>query len=351
LGARQIVHALVELAEANDYRNSRTRGALDAGYFHALTSFVSITRRAPLSNFCQAMIAQLSPAVRASCQALIRELLPTAGYPQLTWSLSEYEPVRRTSATRQAAFSANLVSLAVLLFDGPVDVADLVGEPVVVNWRRQALLWLGQLDYEDSRRMWQAFRVWWLLDVHPTRLLIRVEDGVAVSVISSLPWPFEDRPGPSSSHKRAAGDALMPAESDTGRSLRKSAFAQTAIDTRELIYTLIPFWRRIGDITHVPTGASEESDARLVMETALSLLQPDNEPESYIDGLMAALDVVLASGELGGTFAKWLIRAFPHSLRPKGRTTHYTSAAIRDGDIDIGWNGRLTVTWEPPPIE
>jgi hypothetical protein len=65
-------------------RGGPGRGCLDAGYFHALTSFVSITRRAPLWEFCQAVIGRLAPEVRAVCRALVLRLLREAGYPQLT---------------------------------------------------------------------------------------------------------------------------------------------------------------------------------------------------------------------------------------------------------------------------
>jgi hypothetical protein len=289
LGARQIVAALVELAEDNEFLRSRTRGALDAGFFHALTSFVSITRRAPLWDFCQAMIAQLSPAVRASCRALVLELLPNAGYPQPKWSLGEYEPVRRTLATPQAAFSANLVSLAVLLSDGPVDAVELVGEPVAVRWRRQALLWMGQLEYDDARRMWQAFRVAWDLTVAPTQLNIRLEDGSEIGVLESLPWPPEDRPTVVDAATLHAQDASAPAESVTGRSLRKSAFAQTGIDTRELMHALIPFWRRMGDVTFAARDTIMDSDARMLFETLMVDLPVPDELPKFLQGLYNAI--------------------------------------------------------------
>jgi hypothetical protein len=293
LGARQIVAALVELAEENAFLRNRTRGTLDAGYFHALTSFVSITRRAPLWEFCQALIAQLSPAVRASCRELVLALLPEAGYPQPTWSLAEYEPVRRTLATRQAAFSANLVSLAVLLSDDPVDVAELVGEPFVVNWRRQALLWMASLEYEDSRRMWQRLRVAWALSMSPTHLTIRVEDGIDVSVLESVPWPTESRPTSIGPRSQRTHDAIVPAESATGRNLRKSAFVQTGFDTRELIHALMPFWRRFGDIRFGQHDAVMDSDARLLFETVLARApDPVDEPERYAEGVLDAIAAI-----------------------------------------------------------
>jgi hypothetical protein len=293
LSARQIVAALVELAEDNAYRRRRSRAGLDAGFFHALTSFASIARQAPLWEFCRAMLGRLSPDVRAECRSLVLELLPTAGFPQPTWSLADYEPVRRTLATRQAAFSANLVSLAVMLSAGPVDVVELVGEPVVVNWRRQALLWMAQLDYEDSRALWQVLRVGWRLDATPTRLLIRLEDGADVSILESVPWPPETRPETVGVGPRRDKDAILSAESTTGRNLRKSAFVQTGFDTRELIHALIPFWRRFGDIIFDPAETIMNSEVRLLLGMVLvDSPEAAEQPERFAAGIRNAIAVL-----------------------------------------------------------
>jgi hypothetical protein len=155
-------------------------------------------------------------------------------------------------AVRHAAFSANLVCFAVLLTEGPVDAAELVGEPVVGNWRRQALLWQSQLDMEDRQRLWQTVRVAWDLESDPTRLLVRPEDGADVSVYTSLPWPPDDRPVcrtrdmPSPAAPVAMPDAVLPADSPIGRLLRRSAFVQTAHEMRELVYALAPVVRQVG---------------------------------------------------------------------------------------------------------
>jgi hypothetical protein len=177
----------------------------------------------------------------------------------------------------------------VLHSDGPVDTVELVGEPVVVNWRRHALLWMAQLDLEDSRRLWQALRVDWDLDSEPARLLVRAEDGAEVSVIASLPWPPTERPPAMAADARTAWDAIVPAESATGRSVRKSAFVQTGMDTRELLYTLIPFWRESGDITFAPRGVFRDSDVRLAVELALATLSGKTQSLEYQRELTQAL--------------------------------------------------------------
>ena len=262
LAARQVVVALTELAEERARQRRRPGAVLDAGFLYAITSFVTVARRAPLWEFCRGLVARLDPATRGRCRRLVLELLPDAGYPHPTWSLAGYEPRRRAVAARHAAFSANLVCFAVLLADSPVDAAELVGEPVAGNWRRQARLWQSQLDPEDGRRLWQMLRVGWDLDAEPARLEIRAEDGADVGVFTSLPWPPDggrveegDRP-----------DLAVPSYGNTGLLLRRAAFAQSANDVRELLYVLIPFWRQFGDVDFPDSGNKWDSDAGNLLE-------------------------------------------------------------------------------------
>ncbi|MEU8236479.1 NACHT domain-containing protein [Actinoplanes sp. NPDC048967] len=269
LAARQIVAELLDLAEERVHQRRR-RGVIDPGPLHAATSFVTITRRAPLWELCREMLTRLSPRQRALCRELALELLADAGYAHPTWTRRDYEPRRIPLAARHAAFSANLVCFVVLVNDGPVDAAELVGEPVVVNWRRQALLWQSQLDPEDRKRMWQTLRVAWRLDTDPTRLEVRVEDGADISVYESLPWPPELRPvtrKPGALARGMAPDVSVRGESRMGRSLRRSAFVQTAHEVRECLYDLMPYWQHAG----TPGLHLIDDEPVLVSEAALFL--------------------------------------------------------------------------------
>jgi hypothetical protein len=173
-------------------------------------------------------------------------------------------------AVRHAAFSANLVCFAVLLSDGPVDVCELVEEPVVTNWRRQALLWQSQLDAEDRKRMWRTLRVAWRLEADPTRLEIRPEDGSDISMYESLPWPPDVNPATRRLDERKtaiAPDVFVTADSRMGESLRRSAFVQTAHDVRECLYDLMPYWQAAG----TPHLHQIDDEPFLVSEAALFL--------------------------------------------------------------------------------
>jgi hypothetical protein len=283
LAARQIVVALVDLADERLHQRRRPQAALDAGFLYAGTSFATITRRAPLFDFCRGMLARLTADQRQRCRDLVIELLPEAGYPHPTWSLADYRPRRKPVAARHAAFTANLVCFAVLLSDRPVDVVELVGEPVVLNWRAQALLWQSQLDSEDRQRTWQTLRVAWRLDVCPTRLEVRVEDGADVGLYESVPWPPDDRPLTHSGDRLRetdllvlSGDAVVPAESTIGRSIRRSAFVQTAHEVREHLYSLAVYWRTIGDVAPVFRESLRLSDADVLLR--LLLTPADQQP-------------------------------------------------------------------------
>lgn len=269
LAARHIVAALLDLA-AERLHQRRRRGTIDPGPLHAATSFVTIARRAPLWEMCRELLTRLDPRRRQDCRELALELLADAGYAHPNWTGRDYEPRRTPPAVRHAAFSANLVCFVLLLSDGPVDVVELVGEPVVANWRRQALLWQSQLEPEDAKRMWQTLRVAWCLTAEPTRLEVRVEDGAEVGVYESIPWPPEDRPWtmhPDEHNRMMAPDVSVRADSRMGRSLRRSAFVQTAHDVRECLYDLMPYWQHVG----TPRLHQIDGEPVLVSEAALFL--------------------------------------------------------------------------------
>jgi len=278
LAARWIVDSLVDLAAERVHQRRRPQPTLDAGFLYAALSFATITRRAPLRDFCRGMLTRLSPQARRDCHDLVLELLPEAGFPHPTWSRSGYEPRLQPLAACHAAFSANLVCLAVMLATGPVDVATLVGEPVGPNWRRQSLLWHSQLLPEDRRRMWQNFRVTWHREGSISRLEIRQEDGSEVSTRDSLPWP----PDPPSISTECQGellspDVVIPSDSKIGEAIRRSAFMQTTIDVREYLYVLMPYWRTIGDMEW---WAADDDHLVLDAHVLTQLLLDPTSPES-----------------------------------------------------------------------
>ncbi|GIF53070.1 hypothetical protein DFJ67_7331 [Asanoa ferruginea] len=275
LAARLIVDALVELAAERVHQRNRRQPSLDAGYLYAATSFAVVARRGPLLDFVRGLLARLAPTTRDECRALALELLPDAGYPHPTWSLPGYEPVRRTMAARHAAFSANLAIFIVALSDGPVDVAEMVDDPVYVTWRQIALLWKSQLPPEDGKRLWQAFRVAWVfVPEGPPVLEIRPEDGSPVSLWAAIPWPPDAEP--KQFLPTLTLDLNAEPESDLGRSLRQSGFMQTPVDNRELLYALVPYWRAFPNDEAEPILRLPYTNAFILFELMFKDTTPAN---------------------------------------------------------------------------
>lgn len=276
LAARLIVEALTELAsERNDHHQRHRRGELDSGYFYALTSFATISRRGPLRELCLSMVRSLPTETRKSCTLLIVDLLAEAGYPHPTWSVAAYEPRHRRLAARHAAFSANLVWLAVALADGPVMGTDLFPDRAAATWTEHASLWAGHLDPEDRSRFWQALRVQWSEGgtISGSSFTVSHEDGSPVSAYASLRIPDHEVALPA---KRPdfQHDALVPADGAAGLTLREAAVLQVPSGLREWSEILVEYWATVDTNSVYRTADTTGSQEKWVHipRTLLSLL-------------------------------------------------------------------------------
>lgn len=329
LAARRIIDALVDLAEEREQRLRRRHSSFDAGYFYALASFATITRRGPLRDFCHGLLARLNDGDRQKCRELVVALFIDSGHAHPTWSYSGYEPVRRPVAARHAAFSANLLWLAVALATTPVDVAELVGTPAVVHWRQQALLWQSQLPSEDRLQLWQNFRVAWRREDLGSRLEIRLEDHTDVSLYESLPWPPDESAAVFQPDQTLAPDLIVPSHTDIGRGLRRSAFVQTANDVREHLYAMAPYWQTFGDVRELTQHGHPVTDARVLLQLLLT--------QSTDVGAQQRIDLFhTAFGASSHPFYHQLVgRALLHAAihLPVGLLTWTTSASLSPSQI------------------
>ncbi|MEV6929261.1 hypothetical protein AB0M46_32890 [Dactylosporangium sp. NPDC051485] len=298
LAARHIVTALNDLAADRAFRAGRRQpGHLDAGYFSAATSFVTVTRRGPLRAFCQAMLDALDEQRRAECLGLVLELLPDAGYPHPRWSLQEYEPLRRPVAARHAAFSANLVWLAVVLSRGRIRGADLFGDDGPAAWIRHARLWQSQLPSEDFERLVDVLRVEYdgsdVTVSHP---------GGPIALLRSLGWVTRPH-GP-------FPDFLADADSPGWRTARLALFLQ---EDGETLDTMIPIWRDLGPQVRYYASEGPVSAYRVLLEL---LLRPatDLPPMDRLVIYGHALDIS-TGGRTPTRFAQLVWRQLRDDLR------------------------------------
>ncbi|MEU2941736.1 hypothetical protein ABZ620_12255 [Nocardiopsis alba] len=148
LVARMVITALEELAE-DRRRASRRRGRsapLDDGELYALSSFAAFAGRDKVVSFLEERLelrvsedTELGPDLRELLLDLFRE----APFPAPNRSFLDYEPQRLSLSTREACYTANLITLAVLLAEGPIPFRELYPESTDPwhAWRRTVSLW------------------------------------------------------------------------------------------------------------------------------------------------------------------------------------------------------------------
>jgi hypothetical protein len=132
----------------------------DHGFLYALLSFSTLTVRTPIIRFLVGMVASVSAEVRTEYGALLLRLFARAGFPQPRHGFADYEPQTLSVAARQAAYSANLMTLTVVV-RGSLRISLLYpdhDEPVSA-WHDDCLLWHSQLRDEEWESIIASFAV------------------------------------------------------------------------------------------------------------------------------------------------------------------------------------------------
>jgi len=135
LVARLVVQVLTDMLAGREVAGRSHPGGADDGLLHALLSFAALTARGPVVVFLADLIEQLDAQRRAGLADLLLRLHARALYSRADNAYSDYQPLALTATARHAAWSANLVILAVLAA-GEITGAQLFpGEPDLVLQR------------------------------------------------------------------------------------------------------------------------------------------------------------------------------------------------------------------------
>jgi len=113
---------------------------------HALLSFAALTASGPVVSFLGDLIRDLHRGQREALTDLLLRLHAQSLYQRSESVYSDYEPLLLTATTRYAAWSANLIVLAVLSTD-EITTAELFPQEREsgLAWRNHALMWRSQL--------------------------------------------------------------------------------------------------------------------------------------------------------------------------------------------------------------
>jgi len=195
LVARLVIQVLTDALKSERAARSSLGGA-DDGLLHALLSFAVLTARGPVVAFLGDLLEQMETRQRADLADLLLELHARALYPHAESAYSGYEPLALTVPARYAAWSANLVVLA-MLAAGQITGAQLFPhEPDIgTTWRNRAMMWRSLLSYDE----WQGLhgtvalkRVW---DGKRREIRLWRNDGTFIPPSSDIYWMYNHPPG------------------------------------------------------------------------------------------------------------------------------------------------------------
>jgi hypothetical protein len=172
------------------------QGMEDGAMLHALLSFAALTSRMPVIAFVGDLLAQLDVQQRTSVADLILQLHRRALFSFPESAYSGYEPLELTVTTRHAAWSANLVALAVLAA-GEITGTQLFPQEPDPGWawRNEVMIWRSQLagyGWEGLFRTIALNRIW---DGQRRDILLWRNDGTFVPEAPNIFWTHDIPPG------------------------------------------------------------------------------------------------------------------------------------------------------------
>lgn len=191
LVARLVTRILGEMVSVNGPTVSQSADTGSEDMLRTLLSFSALTARSPIVTFMSDLLDQLSQQRRAVATELLLRLHARALFSS-DWSVySDYEPIVLRATERYAAWSVNLVVLAVLV-GGEVTSSQLYPEAVdtVNEWRKEVMIWRSQLSgygWEELHETIALKRVW---DGQRREVHLRLNDGTFSAGYPDIFWMY-----------------------------------------------------------------------------------------------------------------------------------------------------------------
>lgn len=195
LVARFTWRVLLDTAAREAASTLRLAASVDDDLLHAMLSFAAICVRAPVVDFLREMAARLDEDQRAELTEFLLRLFHAVHDPRPARAYAGYQPRPLRVPSRHAAYSANLVVLAVCVA-GQILASELYPEPVsggdpVGRWHGEALLWRSQLSGENWSRMVDTLRVERFWNGGRRDLRLSVDDGSEPTPVFDPMWTYQ----------------------------------------------------------------------------------------------------------------------------------------------------------------
>jgi hypothetical protein len=211
------------------------RGGTDDGMLYALLSFAALTARSPVVGFVGDLFDRLDPSARAAVADLVLALHTRALFPRADADYRSYQPAALNVITRHAAWSANLVVLAVLAAGKVTGRQLFPGEPdTVVRWREEAMIWRSQLaglGWSGLHETLSLDRIW---DGQRREILLSRNDGISEEADPDIYWIYSIPPG------TATGKGVFGARSHNSRMMRRKINFACNMSEDTMVHGLLP---------------------------------------------------------------------------------------------------------------
>jgi hypothetical protein len=196
LVARLVTQILTDMTAREAAAAGSPLGGADDGLLHALLSFAALTARAPIVAFLDDLLAGLDPRQRQVLSALLLRLHSQALYQRTESAFNHYQPLALPVTARHAAWSANLVVLAVLSA-GQVTGSQLFPQEPdpAIPWRDQAMMWRSQLTSEEWYGLCATIALERAWDGDRREVRLWRDDGTFDPPYPDIHWTYNIPPG------------------------------------------------------------------------------------------------------------------------------------------------------------
>ncbi|MFC6020606.1 NACHT domain-containing protein [Plantactinospora solaniradicis] len=247
-------------------------GPTDDDLLHALLSYAALSGRAPILGFMRGLMAGVDDERREDLIDLLVRLFQAVHHSRPARRFDSYQPHGLPVPARHAAYSVNLLLLAICAAGTLYGSRLYPGRNVVPCWHRETLLWQSQLSSQDWSSLVETLGLdrLWGDDGSREIALYLVPDPTEVTIPAVDPhWTYDITPVP-----RQTGPHLIRDSHSFGE-LARRAHLQCAIEGDVLIHALEP-------AATVPRGINEfvavsPSQAASVVRQLVTFLMPPKE--------------------------------------------------------------------------
>lgn len=293
--ARLITRELGDLADAAQFAASRSRPApADDAFLHALLSFMPLTMRGTVVSFTTEHLRALPESRRDLLSTVLVGLFRGSLGPRHDTRYADYAPLALPIPARYAAYSANLVILAVLTTGQVAGTSLFPGSSnPVEDWRKLALLWRSQLPAEGWDGLIDAVTLDRIWAGDQRNIILRPSETAEQPAWAPDPlWDLDIGPGDEHRTRDPNSSSIWSGYLDNGRLRNQARFICDAGDDA-LIHALQPFAGDLGGAVTAFHSYGPEGDRAVSAANALITLWLTSGYDSTPDELAAAYNTCL----------------------------------------------------------